>query len=403
MNEIIQTQPSAVMPVIDIAQANARRTAMVQFVKSIMVDGIDYGVIPGTGDKPTLLKPGAEKLTTFFGLSKRFKIVECVEDWTGESHNGEPFFYYLYRCQLSRGDVLIAEGDGSCNSWESKYRYRWVKEDEVPDNLDKNKLPKRIGAISEFEFAIEKAETGGKYGKPAEYWQRFKDAMESGKYRRFEKMTKSGKSYPAIEIGDTFYRVPNTDIASQVNTIQKMAQKRALVAATLLAVNASEFFTQDLEDIIDTPFVPATQNATKSTFVDAKPVRHANTSVATEDPDLAAIREASAENMADALTDFIIWFRERAKEERATVVSQGWQKSIRGKLSELANGDREQIIRFLSRITGREIKSSNDLNAGEWAALKAWLDIINVTGEDGKKMWIIGNKDAKFTFASHSK
>jgi hypothetical protein len=33
-----------------------------------------------------------------------------------------------------------------------------------------------------------------------------------------------------------------------VNTIQKMAQKRALVAATLLATSASEFFTQDVED-----------------------------------------------------------------------------------------------------------------------------------------------------------
>ena len=121
-----------------------------------------------------------------------------------------------------------------------------------------------------------------------------------------------------------------------------------------------------------------------------------------EDHDLAAIREASAENMADAPTDFIIWFRERAKDEKSAVVSQGWQKSIRGKLSELANGDREQIIRFLSRITGREIKSSNDLKAGEWAALKAWLNIVNVTGDDGKRMWIIGNKDAKFTFASHS-
>ena len=33
-----------------------------------------------------------------------------------------------------------------------------------------------------------------------------------------------------------------------VNTIQKMAQKRALVAATLIATSASEFFTQDVED-----------------------------------------------------------------------------------------------------------------------------------------------------------
>jgi hypothetical protein len=34
-----------------------------------------------------------------------------------------------------------------------------------------------------------------------------------------------------------------------VNTIQKMAQKRALVAATLIATSASEFFTQDVEDV----------------------------------------------------------------------------------------------------------------------------------------------------------
>jgi hypothetical protein len=48
-------------------------------------------------------------------------------------------------------------------------------------------------------------------------------------------------------------RVPNPDIADQVNTIQKMAQKRALVGVCLLAVNASEFFTQDVEDMMIGP------------------------------------------------------------------------------------------------------------------------------------------------------
>jgi hypothetical protein len=48
-------------------------------------------------------------------------------------------------------------------------------------------------------------------------------------------------------------RAPNPDIADQVNTIQKMGQKRALVAACLLAVNASEFFTQDVEDMMIGP------------------------------------------------------------------------------------------------------------------------------------------------------
>src|ERR1039458_2434699 len=51
-----------------------------------------------------------------------------------------------------------------------------------------------------------------------------------------------------IDVDTALYRIPNPDGADVVNTIQKMAQKRALVAATLLATSASEFFTQDVED-----------------------------------------------------------------------------------------------------------------------------------------------------------
>jgi hypothetical protein len=84
----------------------------------------------------------------------------------------------------------------------------------VPEHLDRTDLLKR-GArrtLYEFEFAIERAESTGTYGKPAAYWQRFRDAIHTG------------------------------------NTIQKMAQKRALVAATLIATSSSEFLTQDVED-----------------------------------------------------------------------------------------------------------------------------------------------------------
>src|ERR1019366_4062338 len=42
--------------------------------------------------------------------------------------------------------------------------------------------------------------------------------------------------------------VPNPDIADLVNTLEKMADKRALVAATLLATGCSDIFTPDLED-----------------------------------------------------------------------------------------------------------------------------------------------------------
>src|SRR5215218_10128977 len=119
------------MPAMSVESAVERYNAVTEFVSRVLRKDVDYGVIPGT-EKLTLLKPGAEKLTTFFGLSTRFQLLERIEDWTGESYGGEPFFYYLYRCQLYRGDVLIAEADGSCNSRETKYRYRQA-ERKCPD------------------------------------------------------------------------------------------------------------------------------------------------------------------------------------------------------------------------------------------------------------------------------
>jgi len=240
---------------MDIAQAEARRDAMVRFVKRIMIPSVDFGKVPGT-DKDTLFKPGAEKLSTFFGLSPRFAVVKAQENWGTDGT--PPFFYYWYKCELYRGDVRVGEGDGSCNSHESKYRWRWVTEDDLPPGLDPSTLKRRGGTISEFTFAVDKAETSGKYGKPAEYWQTFTDAIAAGTARSVKKTTAKGATYDAWEIDSTVYRIPNDDAASQANTILKMAQKRALVAAVLVTVNASEYFTQDLEDFEPSDIVNGT-------------------------------------------------------------------------------------------------------------------------------------------------
>ena len=79
-------------------------------------------------------------------------------------------------------------GEGSCNSWEAKYRYRWVAEEQVPEHLDRTHLAKRgvHRTLCEFEFAIERAETTGTYGKPAGHWQRFRDAIHAGAARSVE-------------------------------------------------------------------------------------------------------------------------------------------------------------------------------------------------------------------------
>jgi hypothetical protein len=187
--------PLALMPVMSVEQAVQRYKMMVEVVQDLLREGTDFGKIPGT-EKPTLLKPGAEKLCTFFGLQPHAVLLESMEDW----ENG--FFYYRYQCQLKRGNYVIAAAEGSANSREKKYRWR--------------KVP---------EFKATKEE-------------------KANAARREELTGKGGRPYVMLTI-------ENSEPFDLVNTLQKMAQKRAHIASTLLAVNASEFFTQDLEDFVD--------------------------------------------------------------------------------------------------------------------------------------------------------
>ena len=221
------------MPVLSVADAITRRNLMVEVAQQLMAAGVDYGVIPGTGSKPVLLKPGAEKLCSLFGLSPEIPEEYVIEDWTGGEHSGEPFFYYRFKCRVTKNGILLGEGIGSANSWEVKYRYRTAE----------RKCP-RCGAPAIIKG---KEEYGGG-------WLCF--AKKGGCGAKF----KPGD--PAIE-AQSMKRVANAEIFDQVNTIQKMAHKRALVAAVLIATNASEFFTQDVEnmDVIDIPVAEEPTNS----------------------------------------------------------------------------------------------------------------------------------------------
>jgi len=162
--------------------------------RNVLVEGSDYGIIPGTGDKPTLYKAGAEKLAAFFGLSVDMELADKVEIW----EPGSAFFYYRYRATATDKWGRYATGEGSANSREAKYRWRTVKErDYSPD----------------IHGPAQKVKKTGQYG---DYY---------------------------------VYRVENREPYDLVNTLQKMAQKRAYVQAVLLAVGASAFFTQDVEDL----------------------------------------------------------------------------------------------------------------------------------------------------------
>lgn len=239
------------MPLMRVDQAVERKGMINQFIAKVLVENEDYGKMPGGQTKKVLMKPGAEKLCSIFGLSPRYVKEIIVEDWTGEKHGGEPLFSYEYRCQLYRGERFMGEAIGSCNSWEAKYRYRWMPEDQVRERADFDRLMKRGSVKTIFEpvFALDKRETDGKYGKPAQYWDDWQQAI-TDKTARFTKKLLGKKEYDGWErqVDTTLYRVPNPDVADVINTCQKMAQKRALVAAVLVVTNCSDAFTQDLED-----------------------------------------------------------------------------------------------------------------------------------------------------------
>ncbi|HEY8343253.1 MAG TPA: hypothetical protein VIK75_09740 [Calditerricola sp.] len=146
--------------VMSVDEAKRRVEELQRFVREVMVPDQDYGTIPGT-PKPTLLKPGAEKLCEIYGLAPTIEVTNRVEDWE------KGFFHYECKCRLvsKRTGIVVAEGVGSANTRERRYR--------------------------------------------------------------------------------------NQDPYTLVNTVLKMAKKRALVDATLSATRSSGLFVQDVEDIVD--------------------------------------------------------------------------------------------------------------------------------------------------------
>lgn len=235
------------MQMMPISEAQNWYNEFVAFSKSILKPDLDFGTIPGT-PKPSLYKPGAEKLRFVYGLGTEQECIEKTVDLD------KLFVDYTYRCTIkSKQGQILSQCEASCNSMEPKFGYLWKTIHELPEGIDISRLlSKSSGKKSfEFDFAINKSETSGQYGKPLEYWDKWKSAIESGAAKRTSKKSKAGKDLDGWEMDDTvtLYRVTNPDVIGMKNTIMKMAQKRAFVGAILLATGASEFFTQDIEDM----------------------------------------------------------------------------------------------------------------------------------------------------------
>lgn len=179
------------LPALSSADLINRVTRIREIQANVMKDHVDYGHVPGCGDKPTLLKPGAETLLLAFEMAALPDQLS-IQDLGGDDEVRYRVVAPIYHTPTGRH---CGNGLGECSSLEEKYKWR---------------------------KAVCQAE-----------WD------ETDPDRRRNKWGRDGSSTPQI-------RTNKADVA---NTVLKMAKKRALVDAALTVTAASRIFTQDLEDL----------------------------------------------------------------------------------------------------------------------------------------------------------
>jgi hypothetical protein len=260
-----------------LAMESEQRKLLGDYVKSEMIEGVDYGVIPGTERKdkdgrplPTpksLLKPGAEKLTSLFRCVAEFELVEVIRDFA------KPLFFFEFRCRIKSLDTggVVAEGFGSANSHESKYRYR---------NADRKCPQCGQAAIKRSKFRP-KDENGQEL-----------DA-EPGWYC-FGKINGCGAQFDADDPDITSQaagKVENPDVADQANSIMKIAKKRAHVDAAITLARCSDMFTQDVGDDEDVPAASGSRDTAKGAARPSKANAEAEATAALRQQLDVAVRE----------------------------------------------------------------------------------------------------------------
>jgi hypothetical protein len=186
-----------------VAQMVEQRNAIVEAMAKVMKKDIDYGVIPGT-PKPTLYKPGSEKILSMFHLG----VEPRVEDLS----TPDCIRYRVHAAIIhTPTGHAMGTGIGEASSAESKYQWR--------------------GAVCTQEW----------------------DATPVD--RRREKW-KNGSSGPYV------VRQIRAEMEDVANTILKMAKKRAQIDGTLTTTAASDVFSQDLEDLKDAGLDPQVGDTT---------------------------------------------------------------------------------------------------------------------------------------------
>lgn len=179
----------------------ANRKHMIERVKPMLIDEVDIYTLPGM-KKPSLGKPGAEKLAAIFGLRASFTIDKDTMDVIGKTADGKSYVAYI--CTLTNKGEFAGEGRGATFMEWKRNSYRKVYKKDFATLTEEEK--KAAGA----------------------------PIKAMGKFGEYE-----------------MYKVPEAPVFDglALNKAIKMAQKSAFVDAVIRTTGMSDLFTQDVEDM----------------------------------------------------------------------------------------------------------------------------------------------------------
>jgi hypothetical protein len=194
-----------------------------RMMEEILEPGVDLMTIEGV-EKKILTLSGAEKTCFVARLVPSF----VIERRTSTSEN-EPAIHYTVRCNLHLGNLdgpVVAQGVGSCNSHEKKYRWRYAEKFCPSCGV--------VGSVVKSKFKDDRGEFSG--SKPFFCWN---------------KKGGCGAKFAEDDVritGQKMGMVENPDPCDLDNTLLKMGKKRAFVDATKTATASSGRVTVDLEE-----------------------------------------------------------------------------------------------------------------------------------------------------------
>lgn len=212
MTTDVMTQSNGTLAPLRSMDVRQQVNLIQEVMRDVMQSGTHYGTVPGCGDKPTLLQPGAHK------LMMTFRLVADPEMTVLPMEHG----HREVRCKVklySQGGVFLGSGVGTCSTLEGKYRFR-------------------TGPVEFTEKPV-----------PREYWDLRNSDPKKAQALLGDGMVAKKNEAGAWVCARQGGKVEHDNPADYYNTVEKMAYKRALVSATLTVTAASDIFTQDIEDM----------------------------------------------------------------------------------------------------------------------------------------------------------